>query len=283
MAGDNWFLAGESGGFADPILAAGLTLAHASARDCAFSILELRRGKLDPQWLKDQYHETQATRINQHIRFAEFWYSANGQFTDLQEYTREIARDAGLDFNATDAFQWLGSGGFITEGFRTGLTGIPFGGIQDIYTAITKDRPELETTKYTDLYLNLEGARKDQFAIYNRGQVEVTDRYTREGKVLPVFGMAHVLQNILNHGSAIDFVVGNAIVVVQQRGFAKTTEDAIEYVMGYLESLVRDGWVAGEFIEGHAELTYKLPTLKSTIHWNKDQKDPKVQHAKMRK
>lgn len=277
MAGDNWFLAGESGGFADPILAAGLTMAHAAARDCAFTILELKKGTLNPQWLKDQYHETQATRINQHIRFAEFWYSANGRFTDLQEYTREIARDAGLELDAQNAFQWLGAGGFITEGFRTGLTGIPFGGIQDIVTAITHDRPKLQVTQYTDLYLDLQGATKDHFAIYNRGEVTRHERYTRDGKILPLFGMAHVLYNILNHGSGIDFVVGNAMVVVQQRGFANSQEEAIEYVTGYLESLVRDGWVTGKHIPGHPELTYEMPALKSTIHWNRDQTDPKKQ------
>ena len=43
MTGRNWYLVGESMGFADPILAAGLTLTHVSARECAFSILESRR------------------------------------------------------------------------------------------------------------------------------------------------------------------------------------------------------------------------------------------------
>ena len=48
MAGENWFLAGETAGFADPILAAGMTLAQLGAREAAYIILELERGDLDP-------------------------------------------------------------------------------------------------------------------------------------------------------------------------------------------------------------------------------------------
>ena len=41
--GENWFLCGEAAGFADPIISAGMTLAHQSAREAAYTILELRR------------------------------------------------------------------------------------------------------------------------------------------------------------------------------------------------------------------------------------------------
>ena len=46
--GENWFLVGEAAGFADPILAAGMTLAHTGARELAYTILALAetRGKL---------------------------------------------------------------------------------------------------------------------------------------------------------------------------------------------------------------------------------------------
>ena len=47
IIGENWFLCGEAAGFADPILSAGMTLAHHSARDAAYTILEYRRGEHD--------------------------------------------------------------------------------------------------------------------------------------------------------------------------------------------------------------------------------------------
>lgn len=81
--GENWFLVGESLGFADPILAAGLTLTHTCAAHCAYTILDLDRGIKDGQWLRDQYHTTQSRRVRQHMKFAEYWYSANGLFTDV--------------------------------------------------------------------------------------------------------------------------------------------------------------------------------------------------------
>lgn len=69
--GDNWFLCGEAAGFADPILSAGMTLAHHSARDAAYTILELRRGEHDATWLRRRY----AKRIEE--RFASTFASLN--------------------------------------------------------------------------------------------------------------------------------------------------------------------------------------------------------------
>jgi len=47
VCGENWFLVGESAGFADPILAAGLTLTQTSAREAAYSILAMHRRQHD--------------------------------------------------------------------------------------------------------------------------------------------------------------------------------------------------------------------------------------------
>ncbi len=44
ICGENWFLVGESAGFADPILSAGLTMTHLGGREAAFTILELLKG-----------------------------------------------------------------------------------------------------------------------------------------------------------------------------------------------------------------------------------------------
>src|SRR5579871_3139699 len=68
LFGENWFLAGDAAGFADPILSAGLTLAQSGSRSLAYTILELDRGKVDAQWLKECYQATQSGRIRNHIR-----------------------------------------------------------------------------------------------------------------------------------------------------------------------------------------------------------------------
>ncbi len=109
--GKNWFLVGECLGFADPILAAGMTLTHTSAQHCAISILELERAILDRDWICQQYQEIQLRRIRQHIRFAEYWYSANGLFSSVVENCAAIAENSGLKLTPQEAFRWLSHGG----------------------------------------------------------------------------------------------------------------------------------------------------------------------------
>ncbi|MCA9298448.1 MAG: tryptophan 7-halogenase, partial [Phycisphaerales bacterium] len=124
MLGENWFLAGESCGFADPILAGGMMLTHAGARELAYTILELERGNHEREWLLDRYQDLQRRRMMQHIRFADFWYAGNGQFTDLESLTQAIANDAGIKLEPKDAFRWLSNGGFLEDiPGRAGLGG----------------------------------------------------------------------------------------------------------------------------------------------------------------
>ena len=113
--GENWFLCGEAAGFADPILSAGMTLAHQSARDATYTILELRRGELDPVWLRQRYDEKNRRTIRSHIQFAQYWYAANSCFTELKEHCAGIAAEAGLNLDPVEAWNWIGQGGFTSE------------------------------------------------------------------------------------------------------------------------------------------------------------------------
>jgi len=63
LSGGNWFLCGESAGFADPILAAGLTLAHKGARDLAYTILELDKGEIEDAWLRSSIPTRTGVRL----------------------------------------------------------------------------------------------------------------------------------------------------------------------------------------------------------------------------
>jgi flavin-dependent dehydrogenase len=164
LQGENWMLAGESAGFADPILAAGLTLAHWGAREAAYTILELERGTHDPAWLKANYEAQNLARIRQHIRFADYWYSANGCFTDLKEFTREIARDAGLELTADQAFQWLGTGGFATDGLGYGAVGIySIGAVKQVTQRMTGTTASWKINGMNLFRLDLQGAERKRF------------------------------------------------------------------------------------------------------------------------
>ncbi len=113
LYGENWFLAGDTAGFADPILSAGLTLAQTGSRNLACTILEIERGQVESEWLKKAYEQTQTARIKNHIRFADYWYSTNGHFAGVEGVLRgdrQVRR--GDSFTAGCTFTWMGSGGF---------------------------------------------------------------------------------------------------------------------------------------------------------------------------
>ncbi|HLP00077.1 MAG TPA: NAD(P)/FAD-dependent oxidoreductase, partial [Fimbriimonas sp.] len=193
MHGENWFLIGEAAGFADPILSAGLTMAHLSGKELAYTIMALDEGKMDAEWLKSELSENQARRVKQHIQFADFWYTANGCFTDCKEYTSLIAKEAGMTLNAHDAFQWFGSGGFIHENMGAGFSGCEFDTMKDTIEVMTQTEAELECQKYNHFTLNLEGATVEEFAYYEEGKIYPIKRWRRGNETLPQSGMYYVI------------------------------------------------------------------------------------------
>ena len=108
-------LVGEAAGFADPVLAAGMMLAHVGARELAYVLAELHTDQSREAWLKSSFDTNQRRRVNQHIRFADFWYSANGQFSDLREQCVKIADESGLKLTPEAAWRWLAQGGFAND------------------------------------------------------------------------------------------------------------------------------------------------------------------------
>ena len=200
LCGENWFLTGECGGFADPILAAGMTLAHVGARELAYVLLELRRGKLDPEWLKSWYERLSLRRVRQHIRFADFWYSANSHFDDLKAYSAEIACDAGLSLNPDEAFMWLSQGGFATDT----LSGPAFGSYElgpakAVVEVLTGDRPTWKLNSVNDLKLNLVGAKQVEVPIFQKGKIEAVRCYERGSKLLPIHGVYRLVVAAVRH------------------------------------------------------------------------------------
>ncbi|CAN5422836.1 hypothetical protein BH11ARM2_BH11ARM2_31890 [soil metagenome] len=244
MSGENWMLVGEAAGFADPILAAGLTLTHASAREAAFTMLEIDR-KGDAKWLKAEYDARNRRRVLQHIRFADYWYSANQHFTDLKEYTREIARDAGLELDSEKAFQWLGTGGFIDEDLGVGgLGGFGFNAIHHIATRLSDEPARPASGGYNGFVLNFEGAKKIQLPHYESGRVLPVPAYTRDGKILPLDGMIAWLIKSLEQSPRLESAFAFLQTTLPRIGipYSPTVHAGM---MDTLEALVRDGWIIG--------------------------------------
>ncbi len=248
LIGKNWMLVGECAGFADPILAGGMMLTHTCARHAAYVILELERGKHNADWLKKDYEQTQRRRIRQHIRFADFWYAGNGQFTDLEAHSATIAKDAGLDMNPKDAFRWLSTGGFTDDlQGAAGLGGVDLGGVKSLAARFGgEEELEWEIGKSNVFKLNLEGAEKVPSSYLHDGQIHATLEYRRDGKRLPTIGMFSITQQILQKKSVIHDIRA-MIAKVCQKHYGPSAPLHMMLCFQCLETMVNDGWVKAEF------------------------------------
>jgi flavin-dependent dehydrogenase len=269
LTGDNWLLVGESAGFADPVLAAGLSLTHASAREAALTLIALRNGSEDPTWLKSQYERIQKKRVSNHIRFADYWYTANAQFTDLKDFTREIAASNGLDLSPEKAWQWLAQGGFLDEEFGIGLGGFTLDQVKEIGDHLSDMRPAALVDGHNVFRLNLDGATRLDRAIYPGGEVKRSPCYERGSRVLPVGGVTDLIIHVLSkHSSRADIVAeleGTARLYSTNELFVKVILSSVEIA---LEAMISDGWITAEY--DPAISMSEFPNKKNVLQWLTD-------------
>ena len=243
LVGQNWFLAGDCCGFADPILSAGMTLAHTSARKVAFTLLELFRGQLDPEWVKSEYEDGHRTQIKHHMQFADFWYTSNGQFTDLKDYCAEIAETAGLTLDPATAFQWLATGGFTIDepGVAAALT-YRVSGLKLVAVQLGGSPPEWEITKTNFWRLNLSDATEGKFVRYMDGRVVPIPCLKRGSKVLPLVDVfKHVVNAFKNNMDSILILEDCVNRMIHEDGVE--VKEAELLAIEALESLMLEGWI----------------------------------------
>jgi hypothetical protein len=198
LSGENWWLIGDTCGFADPILSAGMTLAVAGARQVAYSILAIEAKEHDPAWLANFYTDIHRNRIRQHVMFADFWYKANAQFSDLIEYTSEIAKEAGLTLKPDDAFRWLGTGGFSHEDPSLPIIGgVAVEAVQQVTHLITGEKATWKVASNNSFKLNLEGAIESKMPLLFEGKIWEKVCYRRDGKILPKYGVYDIVLKLL--------------------------------------------------------------------------------------
>ena len=245
-SGENWFLMGEASGFADPILAAGMTITHYSAREAAFTILEADRGE-DLGWLRRVYDERQTARLASHIRFADYWYGANAQFTDLQAHTARIAEAAGLDLAPDKAWAWLAQGGFIDEdaGASAGSFALPL--FKDLAAHLGDLDARSPVYTHNVFRLDLEGATLDARPRYREGRVLRGRGYVREGRLLPVSYPFDFWIEALRTEPDIDRL--KELLRAYLLRVADERERARVYVqtLPALDAMINDGWVTAAY------------------------------------
>jgi flavin-dependent dehydrogenase len=269
--GENWFLVGEAAGFADPILAAGMTLAHTGARELAYTILDLDQEKHDSNWLKTQYDQNQRRRVKQHIRFADYWYAANGQFTDLQEYSREIARDSGLNLSPEKAFQWLGQGGFTNDIVGQAAIAIfDLGSVKQVMQRFSQQEVPWLISAYNVFQLDIQDAEVEFVAVYDRGQISRVKCYVKNGQRLPVTGFYGLLIDILNRTDYIEQIYRQLVLVFRERFSVQHARVALHQALGCLEVMVSSGMVKAILNPELSKLNISIPMEGELIHTHRD-------------
>ncbi len=265
-AGENWLLAGDAAGFGDPILAAGLMLAHAGAREAAYTILELERGEFEGAWLRGFYDGLVRKRVSQHIRFAEYWYAQNGRFTDLEGYTARIARDAGMKMSPKDAFRWLSNGGFTHDVLgRAGLGGVDFSMVMLLTGELAGERDfGWKISQYNVFRLNVRGAREEFVPILWDGRIRREKCYVRGDKMLPAAGAYRMIIETLERVETIQEIRAEVAARLTRSGRAPT-ESEIMLVMQALEVMLLDGWVWGQFNTSKPRMKVVRSTHKASV------------------
>jgi flavin-dependent dehydrogenase len=261
LQGENWFLAGDSCGFADPILSAGMTLAHVSARKVAYTILELDRGIVDESWLRSAYEDGHRTQIKHHMQFADFWYSSNGQFTDLKEYCQEIAETAGVTLDAETAFRWLATGGFTTDepGVAAALT-YRVSGLKLVAVQLGGSSPEWELTKTNLWRLILDGAVEDKFVRYSNGRALPIPCLRRGAKILPLVGVfKHLVATMKNNSDAVMILEESVNKMISEDGIEP--EEASLLAIEAIESLILEGWIKAKAIPSRPFINVPFPGI----------------------
>lgn len=221
IAGENWFIIGDAAGFADPILAAGMSLTHTSAHDCAYTILELERGEHDRAWLRKRFEDRNRNNVKQHIRFAQYWYSANSCFTDLREHCQNLAKEAGLKLSPQDAWRWISQGGFSLESDSLPtFAGFDLGSTKQLLEKFdAQDRSsKLLINGHNVFKLNLKGATKGHFGQLQNGRITKIPCYDRGTNRLPLTGQYDLVVQILERAKYADEILAILDRVFDENG-----------------------------------------------------------------
>jgi flavin-dependent dehydrogenase len=271
-AGENWFLVGESAGFADPILAAGLTITQVGARELAYTILALDRGSHEPSWLRSVYDEAQRTRVWQHIRFATFWYTGNGRFTELFEVTKDIAKDAGYDLDPNKAFWWFASGTFTHDSPTATLAHHSLATAKYIAQVMTNQKVNWEIAKSNRFRVDLDGAVRETHPEYRDGQIRAIDCWRRDGRVLRLSNLNELIVNVLSRQP--DITEASQMIArhfqAHSRHPAELQERMFRFVEAF-EALILEGWIKGEVDPKRPFLNMQTPDQPGPIiHPNRD-------------
>ncbi len=247
--GSNWYLVGESAGFADPILSAGLTITQTSARELAYTLRAIDLGAEEAHWLKEEYGSRQITRVRNHIRFADFWYSSNSQLQDLKRYTSQIASDVGLTLDPESAWRWIALGGLVDIDLNAGTGSFSIEFIKNMGEFLHQLKFESPLRSSNTFDLDIEGAEEIPRARYENGGVFRIRCLKRGDRLFPIDGVYGLLFDNLNKHRLLPDIIKRLEQDVEH--LRKTNPHLRSLVLLHsfrgLEALIHDGWVKASY------------------------------------
>lgn len=271
--GANWFLVGESLGFADPILAAGLTLTHTCAAHCACTILELERGVHNADWLRNQYHEIQTRRVRQHMKFAEYWYSSNELFSAILENCSRIASESGLKLSPQDAFRWLSHGGIDDVPGQFVIGGLGLSGIKAVQKRFSHDQSgavQYLIDGMNTFELDIDGAATVSMAIPTEGSIRKVSVLQRGDARWPITDIYGLIYEALKSNRFIEGIIISLRNSILSNFMDNATRAAaFSQAILCLEALVAQGWVKCSKTEGRAALSMETPDEGDIVYTEK--------------
>ncbi|MBM4113723.1 MAG: hypothetical protein FJ253_10215 [Phycisphaerae bacterium] len=257
--GENWFLVGECAGFADPILSAGLTLTQVGAKELAYTLIESTHPEWDRAALFRRFDELQITRVRQHMRFAEYWYSANGLFEAVRENCSRIAEDAGLRLHPDDAFRWLSFGGMGEDlPGQAGVGGYSLAAVKQLMGRFTGEKAHWLANGKNDFRLNLRGAVEGIIGVPENGRIRKVQCWTRGNRHLSRTGVQGSLITAMQRTHDITEIL-ESIQLSQATTVQASREVLQRYVCEILELLVQDHWVEAKLRKDRPVLSLATP------------------------
>jgi hypothetical protein len=200
------------------------------------------------------------------MKFAEFWYSSNGQFTDLKEYCSTIAEASGLKLDADEAFFWLGTGGFANDTFGVaGLGGFSIEAIKLVLQRLTRTHGHWEIGTHNVFNFNFEGATKSHYAAYFEGEIMLEDALVRDGLELPFTGLFGVVIQAINESPYIVDMANFFLDYFKEIPWMPDINDSVRYTFYTLEAMVGMGWISASVDPTRPGLRFDSPEQTACI------------------
>jgi len=174
-----------------------------------------------------------------------------------------------LRLAANQAFQWLGTGGFVNDGFGlAGTAGFSLFAVRLLTERMVERGAELAVAQNNVFKLNLQRAEKTQVPWYKGGGGHAIPCYRRGGKTLPMTAEYKAIVHALNFDSKANRVLESFRRAALNPALGPEPETNYWTLIEGLEAMVRDGWVQASVVKGRPLPELMVPTVTDLIHPN---------------